>query len=150
MGAAFPFARTGPGGPTGSVNLSTLRSGTSVNITFLNSGAVGADQGGALLERVYQLIIVASRVSVAGGFLDDANSIGGDNYQTPTAAGKQGGIFRLYGDSNGDATVTGADFLAFRLAFLQQPANPSFDFNGDGQVNGADFLQFRLRFLQSV
>ncbi len=44
----------------------------------------------------------------------------------------------------------GSDFLAFRLAFLQQPANPLFDVNGDGQVNGTDFLQFRLRFLQSI
>ena len=61
-----------------------------------------------------------------------------------------GAIYRLFGDSNGDRTVNGADFLAFRLAFLQQPVNPSFDFDGDGQVNGGDFLQFRLRFLQSI
>jgi len=27
------------------------------------------------------------------------------------------GLFRLFGDSNGDGTVNGTDFLAFRLAF---------------------------------
>ena len=43
-----------------------------------------------------------------------------------------------------------ADFLAFRLSFMQPLANLAFDNDGDGQVTAADFLQFRLRYFQSV
>ncbi len=48
---------------------------------------------------------------------------------------------------NGDQIGNGADFLAFRLSFMQPTPNLGFDFDGDGQITGADFLQFRRRFM---
>ena len=96
---------------------------------------------GSLIDGNYTLTLIASKIQGVGGFLDgDANGVGGDDKTLLT--------HRLFGDSNGDRTVNGTDFHAFRLAFLSNSS--TFDFDGDGQVTGADFLQFRLRFLQSI
>jgi len=116
-------------------------SGTFVTITF-TGGSVDAN---SLADGRYTLTAVAAQFNSPG--LDgDGNGTGGDDYSligTPA-----NGLFRLFGDSDGNGTVNGSDFLAFRLAFLGN--SPNFDFDGDGQVSGTDFLQFRLRFLQTV
>ena len=54
-------------------------------------------------------------------------------------------IFRVFGDSDGNGTVTAADFNAFRLAYGASGAS-IFDFDGDNQVSASDFNQFRLRY----
>lgn len=51
---------------------------------------------------------------------------------------------RLFGDNNGDATVSAVDFNAFRLVYGGGPS--VFDFDGDGVTSSADFNQFRLRY----
>jgi hypothetical protein len=88
-------------------------------------------QAGSLPDGRYTVSLPGS--SVVGG-------LPGGDFQTT--------FHRLFGDADGDATVTVSDFLAFRLAFLSN--NFAFDFDGSGTVGSADFLQFRLRFLQSV
>src|SRR6185369_915995 len=56
---------------------------------------------------------------------------------------------RLFGDSDGNATVDQTDFIAFRNAFNNGPSIV-FDYDGDGQVNQTDFIQFRNRFNLTV
>ena len=57
---------------------------------------------------------------------------------------------RYFGDVNGDATVNGLDFGAFRAAFGTSAGSPAYlaylDYNGDGAINGLDFGEFRPRF----
>jgi hypothetical protein len=60
------------------------------------------------------------------------------------------GLFRYYGDVNGDQVVNGTDFGLFRPAFGTAAGDPAYlaylDFDGDGAINGVDFGQFRSRF----
>src|SRR5262249_28448482 len=123
------------------VTLTAVATSNTVTLTF----AGGPVNGMSLADGRYTLSVFASKIN-AGWFDGNGDGNPGDDYilvGTPA-----NGLFRLFGDSNGDGTVSGTDFLAFRLAFLGN--NVTFDFDSDGQVTGSDFLQFRLRFLQSV
>ncbi|MBX7105659.1 MAG: right-handed parallel beta-helix repeat-containing protein [Gemmataceae bacterium] len=117
---------------------------TSVTLTFLAGPAVDF---GSLADGRYTLTVDQSKVSANGSQLDgNVDGTGGDNFVlvgTPA-----NGLFRLFGDADGNGQVTSSDFLAFRLAFLS--ASTAFDYDGNGSVDSGDFLQFRLRFLQSV
>jgi hypothetical protein len=103
---------------------------------------------GSLVNGRYQVRVIAGQVTNTTGLNLDGNVDGltGDDYTNASSGGS--GVFRLYGDANGNAIVDSADFLAFRLAFLS--SDPVFDFDGSGQVNSTDFLAFRLAFLQTV
>jgi hypothetical protein len=114
---------------------------TVATLTF-TGGAVSAK---SLADGRFTLTALAAQF--AGDGLDgNGDGQPGDDYVlvgTPA-----NGLFRLFGDADGNGTVNSADFLAFRLAFLS--SNPVFDADGDGTVNSADFLSLRLNFLQSV
>ena len=69
---------------------------------------------------------------------------GGSSPNPPT------NIFRLYGDSDGSGKVDSTDFLAFRLAFLNNTMLEVFDYDNSTAVDSFDFLQFRLRFLTLI
>jgi len=147
IAAAFELTRTGPGAPTGLVNLSLVQAGNDVTITFLDGGAV-ATQFGSLQDGVYQLRIIAANTLGVGGPLDgDGNGAGGDDYLTPLTG--PGRLHRLFGDNDGDADVDAQDFGAFRGAF-GGVSNLAFDFDNDGDVDAQDFGQFRARFGSSV
>ncbi len=117
---------------------------TVVTLTFLGTNAVDY---GSLADGRYTLTIDASKVSNDNGLLDgNGNGVGGDDYTrvgTPV-----NGLFRLFGDANGDGTVAASDFVQFRLALGGSTA--MFDFDGDGAVAASDFIQFRLRFGGSI
>jgi len=148
VGAAFQLNRTGPGTPTGAVNLSAVQSGSDVTLTFLSGGAVNVDPGSSLADGVYQLTIVANNVQGAGGKLDgDGNGTAGDDFLSPLTG--PGRLHRLFGDVDGDGDVDAQDFGAFRAAF-GGTSNLAFDFDGDGDVDAQDFGQFRSRFGSSV
>ncbi|MBX7104071.1 MAG: fibronectin type III domain-containing protein [Gemmataceae bacterium] len=118
------FIVSGPGGivtTTPSVNNSGPA--TIVTLTFPE-----------LIDGKYSLTVVGSNVT---------DLIGQAIVGTPTTQ-----FHRLFGDSDGDGTVSNVDFLAFRAAFLS--SNYTFDGDGDGTVTTSDFLAFRLRFLTSV
>src|SRR5262245_18911117 len=70
----------------------------------------------------------------------------GDNY----TLGDADGLFRFYGDINGDRHVDIVDFGLFsstyNLSSGQTGFIAAFDFNGDGHIDIADFGQFSLRF----
>jgi hypothetical protein len=95
---------------------------------------------GSLNDGRYTLTTLAGQISAGGTALDgNGDGTGGDNYVLADA----GGLFRFYGDVNGDQVVNGLDLGFFRAAFgtaAGDPAYPGYlDFNGDGAVNGLDF-----------
>lgn len=117
----------------------TETSFTSVNLTFTD----GAVNGNSLADGRYTLTILPNLVSNANGQLDgNGNGIGGDPYVLNSSG--TAGIFRLFGDADGNATVNSNDFAAFRTMFGL--GSSIFDFDGDGQTNSTDFAEFRTRF----
>ncbi len=112
---------------------------TSVLLTF--SGAV--TEFGSLMDGRYTLTVLGNQITNFVGNLDgNADGVPGDDYVligTPA-----NGLFRLFGDSDGDGAVAANDFIQIRLSFAS--SNAIFDFNGDGYVSANDFLQFRMRF----
>jgi hypothetical protein len=116
---------------------------THVSLTF--NGALS--ESGSLADGRYTLTIFNSKVSNSNGNLDgDCNGIGGDDFILASAGTT--GIFRLFGDADGNATVNSTDFAVFRTFFGLGAS--MFDFNGDAQTNSNDFAEFRKRFGVSV
>ncbi len=113
---------------------------TEVTLTFI--GATSVDFG-SLADGRYTLTVNAALIANSNGNVDgNADGFGGDNYtKVGTPAN---GLFRLFGDSDGDGTVASSDFIQFRLSF--GGTNYIFDFVGAGAVAASDFVQFRLRF----
>jgi subtilisin family serine protease/subtilisin-like proprotein convertase family protein len=141
VGAAFQLVRTGPDAALGPVDLIAAAAGNTVTLTFADTGTVGTDPGGSLIDGRYELTVVAANVLGAGGKLDgNGDGIANDDY---TAA-----FTRLFGDTDGDGDVDAADYGAFRANF--GTTAPAFDFDSDGDVDAADFGQFRLRFGTAV
>src|ERR1700694_4116304 len=77
----------------------------------------------------------------------NGDGTGGDNY----TFGDAQGLFRFFGDINGDRHVDIADFGLFSISYLNA-ANyiAGFDVNGDGHIDIADFGQFALRYLSML
>lgn len=72
-----------------------------------------------------------------------ANSVG-----QHLTANYQFGFHRLFGDANGDRSVSNSDFNLFRISF--GGSDSIFDFDGDGFVGNSDFNQFKDRFGASI
>jgi subtilisin-like proprotein convertase family protein len=91
-----------------------------------------------LADGNYLLTIPAPAVrNLAGMSLDgDGDGVAGGNFVTT--------FHRLFGDANGDRTITAMDFHQFRLALGQGPS--IFDFDNDGLTSAADFNAFRWRY----
>ena len=112
------------------------------------SNFTGAEtEFGSLRDGRYTMTILAGQVSNSFGQLDgNGDGIAGDNY----TFGDAQGLFRFFGDVNGDQTVNGLDFGFFKNAFGTQLGDAAYlsylDINGDGVINGFDFGQFRTRF----
>jgi hypothetical protein len=100
------------------------------------------------MDGLYSLTVLGSQVAGEGGMLldGDGDGVAGGDYVAPPNVG----LFRLYGDVNGDKAVNGLDLGAFRTAFGTTIGNPNFvdafDANGDGAINGLDLGLFRTRF----
>jgi hypothetical protein len=111
--------------------------GSSVTLTF-NSGPV---EYGSLVDGRYTLTAFASLIN--GSVFDgNGDTVSGDDYVlvgTPS-----NGLFRLFGDADGNGTVNSADFATLRTFFGL--GTSLFDFNNDGQTNSNDFIEFRRRF----
>ncbi|MBX7103993.1 MAG: hypothetical protein K1X57_07920 [Gemmataceae bacterium] len=146
--SAFQLVRQSDNAPVSlAVGVNNAGPGTVATLTFLG----GAVDHGSLADGRYTLRVVSADVGNVAGSLDgNGDGTPGDDFVLASAGSPNPAtnIYRLFGDADGDGTVTGTDFLAFRLAFLT--SNPAFDADGNGTVDSSDFLQFRLRFLQSV
>jgi len=141
---AFTLARVAGGTVTFAANVE-VQSG--VTVVTLDHFAGSETEFGSLADGRYTLTVLASQINVAGGAFDGDNDgrPGGD-----LVIGSAQGLFRMFGDVNGDQTVNGLDFGFFKNAFGTQSGDPNFldylDYNGDGVINGFDFGQFKLRF----
>jgi hypothetical protein len=140
-GAAFTLTRNSDGAAvTFTATVSAVNGAT---VVTLNGFSGTATQFGSLADGNYTLTTLANQVSAGGSALDgNGDGTGGDNNTQ--------GVFRLFGDVNGDQTVNGLDFGFFKNAFGTQVGDANYlsflDFDGDGVINGLDFGQFRTRF----
>jgi hypothetical protein len=139
--AAFQIQRQSDGSAvTLAASVDDSGPGTVVTLTFTG----GPVEFGSLADGRFTLTVDAGQVANANGQLDgDGDGIGGDNFVV--VGSPANGLFRLFGDADGDGDVDATDFGAFRLTF-GTAANLAFDFDSDGDVDAADFGQFRLRF----
>src|SRR5205085_7160882 len=126
---------------------------TVVILTFSGSqtDSASALNGGipSLADGRYQLTIFGSAVIGADGLALDGDGDGtpGGNYVSPpdTAAGGPGQLhlYRLFGDANGDGSVSQIDFGFLRASFGLPPGSPGYlsylDANNDGVVDLLDF-----------
>jgi hypothetical protein len=106
-----------------------------------------ATQFGSLADGNYSLTTLAKQISAGGVALDgNGDGTGGDNNTF--------GVFRFFGDINGDRHVDIADFGLFSTTFNLNAGQPgflaAFDFNGDGHIDIADFGQFSARFFTNL
>jgi len=143
--AAFTLNRVSDGAAVLFTATPTVVGGVTV-VTFSNfTGA--ATEFGSLADGRYTLTALSGQISAGGRSLDgNADGTAGDNY----TFGNAQGLFRLYGDVNGDRTVNGLDLPTFRTAFGTAAGNAGYaselDWNGDGVINGMDLAVFRTRF----
>jgi Right handed beta helix region len=130
------------------VNLiATVINNTVTTATFTFTGAL--TNFGSLADGRYTLTVLAAQIS-GGNFDGNGDGTAGDDYVLASAGtpNPPTNIFRLFGDANGDGTVSTNDFVFFRQSF--NGVNDIFDFDGDGFVSTSDFAQFRNRFNTSI
>jgi uncharacterized delta-60 repeat protein len=137
---AFTLVRTGGGAVNFTANVSVENGGTVVVLTNFTGSET---EFGSLRDGRYTLTALASQISASGQALDgDADGAPGGNF----VLGDAQGLFRFYGDINGDRHVDIADFGLFSQSiFNASNYIASFDFNGDGHIDIADFGQFAIR-----
>jgi hypothetical protein len=141
---SFTLTRTGGGSVSFSASTSIMGG---VTVVTLNGFVGSATEFGSLADGRYTLTVLASQITANGQQLDgNGDGIGGDN----STFGDAQGLFRFFGDVNGDQTVNGLDLGFFRNAFGTQTGDANYlsylDLNGDGVINGFDLGQFRTRF----
>lgn len=136
--SAFVLSRNG-----GSAVSFTATVGLTGGATFveLNNFSGAETQFGSLRDGRFTLTALAGQIFNVGGQLN-----GGVNY----TFGDAQGLFRMFGDFNGDRQVDGVDFSAFSSTYGLTSASTSFlamfDVNGDGFIDGVDFSQFSGRY----
>jgi hypothetical protein len=137
--AAFTLTRQSDNAPV-TLAVSMDPTNTIATVTFTG----GAVNGKSLADGRYTLEVLASQFG-ADGFDGNGDGIAGDDYflASALAPNPPTNIYRMFGDINGDGTVSASDFIQFRQYF--GGVNAAFDFDGDGAVGASDFIQFRLR-----
>jgi hypothetical protein len=139
-GIPFTLNRIGGGAVT---FVTTVGGSNGVTIVTLNNFAGSETEFGSLKDGRYTLTALASQITFNGLQLDgNGDGTAGDNFTFSDAQG----LFRFYGDINGDRNVDIADFGLFSSSIFN-PANyiAAFDFNNDGHIDIADFGQFAIR-----
>jgi uncharacterized membrane protein len=135
VASAFTLSRTGGGSIDFQASASVI---SGVTVVTLNAFSGNETQFGSLRDGRYTLTALAAQISAGGQHMTS-------NY----TFGDAQGLFRFYGDYNGDRHVDVADFglfsSTFNLSTGQTGFLAAFDFNNDGHVDIADFGQFSLR-----
>jgi uncharacterized delta-60 repeat protein len=137
---AFTLMRTGGGAVTFTAEANVVNGGTVVTISNFTGPEA---EFGSLRDGRFTLTALASQISAGGQALDgNGDGTPGDNY----IFGDAQGLYRFYGDINGDRHVDIADFGVFSQSIFNA-ANyvAALDFNNDGHVDIQDFGQFSLR-----
>jgi hypothetical protein len=134
---AFTFTHNGGGAVGGFSATANVVGG--VTVVTLNNFTGAETEFGSLVDGRFTLTVLANQVSS-----------GGVNMASNATFTDTNGLFRLFGDVNGDRTVNGLDLGFFRNAFGTSAGDPNYlsylDFNGDGVINGFDLGQLRTRF----
>ena len=148
VASAFTLNRNGGGAVAFTATASVVNGVTTVTLSGFTGGET---EFASLKDGRYTLTALASQISVGGVALDgDGDNNAGGNFVFADGQG----LFRFYGDVNGDAIVNGLDFGFFKNAFGTAAGDPNYlsflDLNGDGVINGFDFGQFRTRFGTSL
>ncbi len=148
---AFTVTRIG-GADVGSFS-ATAAAVNGVTVVTLTGFAGAETEFGSLADGRYAVVVRANQVSSGGLSLDgDGNALGGDDYLLTGSVAN--GLYRLFGDANGDGTVNAFDLAQLRPAFGSSQGDAAYrdwlDVNGDGVVNAFDFSQFRNRFGATV
>src|SRR5439155_8512982 len=149
-GAAFTLVRNSDGAAVNFTATAGVVGG--VTVVTLNAFTGSAAQFGSLADGRYTLTALAGQVSTAGVTPLDGNgdSTPGDDY----TFGDPQGLFRFYGDANGDRRVDVADLGQFAGTYLKTSIDPGylayFDFNADGRVDVADLGAFASRYLTTL
>jgi hypothetical protein len=143
--AAFTLTRISDNAPVSFTATASVIGG--VTVVTLNNFTGSATQFGSLADGRYTLTALASQISAGGQALDgDADGTPGGDF----VFGDAQGLFRFFGDINGDRHVDIADLALFSSTFNLSTGQPgflaAFDFNGDGHIDILDFGQFALRF----
>jgi dockerin type I repeat protein len=144
VASAFSLTRAG-GGVVNFSATSNVQGG--VTVVTLDAFTGAETNFGSLADGRYTLTALANQITANSLQLDgNGDGLSGDNY----TFGDAQGLFRFFGDVNGDQTVNGLDFGFFKNAFGTQLGDASYlsylDVDGDGVINGFDFGQFRTRF----
>lgn len=148
--SAFTLTRIG-GGTIGFTGTSSTNGGITT-VTLTNFTGAETDFG-SLADGIYSLTAIASQITDPFGQALDGDNDGfaGGNYQIDGS--QANGLFRYFGDTNGDGGVGGGDFGLFRGAFGTSSGQTGYvdylDFDGGG-IGGSDFGQFRIRFGTSL
>jgi hypothetical protein len=143
VASAFTLTRTGGGSVAFSASTSVIGGVTVVTLTNFTGTET---QFGSLSDGRYTLTALAAQISAGGVLLDgDGDGLPGDNF----TFGDAQGLFRFFGDINGDRNVDIADFGLFSSTYGLNSGQTgfisAFDFNGDGVIDIADFGQFSIR-----
>jgi hypothetical protein len=141
---AFTLTRIGGGAVTFGLTATGLNG---ITVITLNNFTGSETEFGSLKDGRYTLTALASQINQSGFALDgNGDGTPGDNF----TFGDAQGLYRFYGDINGDRHVDIADFglfsATFNLSTGQTGFNAAFDFNGDGHIDIVDFGQFSIRF----
>ncbi len=149
--SAFVLTNRGSGDLVGvQVNTSMVGDETVADLTFQPGPAV-MDRVGAspnsLIDGNYELRVIAAQVAaVVGGSPMPLDYRFGDTADD--------GLFRFFGDSNGDRDVDTSDLTGFGATFRKNEGQLGFDavFDelGDGDVDVADLIEFGERFRGSL
>jgi hypothetical protein len=125
----------------------TASNANGVTVVTLNDFTGSSTQFGLLADGRYTLTALSSHITDnQGQALDgDGNGQAGGNY----TFGDAQGLFRFFGDINGDRNVDIADFGLFSSTYGLNSGQTgfisAFDFNNDGVIDIADFGQFSVR-----
>jgi VCBS repeat-containing protein len=136
------FQLTGPNGAvtvSASVGLDSTGTKTQVVLTFTGPGIIN----GSLPDGRYTLTVLSSAITDSSGqHLDgDANGTAGGNDQVQ--------FFRLFGDVNGDGTVSKQELSQFNKAYGTKPGQKGylwyFDYDGLNGIDSVDKAQITKR-----
>lgn len=147
VAGAFTLTRNGGGGTVSFQATANVVGG--VTVVTINNFTGTATQFGSLADGRYTLTAVAANITAGGQQLDgNGDGTAGDNYVF-SPQGNQG-LFRLFGDADGNQTVNIFDYGMFSTSYGKSLGGAGFlayfDFDGSNSVNIADFGQFATRY----
>jgi hypothetical protein len=145
---AFVLTKRGATGGVVDTSFTTEMDSAGNTLVTIHFDSFVRDNQSVLMDGNYQFDIWGDRIRRLDTTLRlDADGDGLPGGSRSIGAQAVDRIFALYGDTDGDRDVDGADFTVFRSTFFNSDNYlPFLDFDGDADVDGPDFTEFRSRF----